>query len=240
MKISTFTLVISAIFTVSFPGLHADEVKPLDLSKMQLGPQAQLVSEDGQHLIRIKSTPGNKPKDILFFELNEPKITQNAFALTGDIRYENVAGRSYLETWNHFISNQNSKSEPVKFFTRGLNHTGPMAVLSANSDWREFQLPFFINPKGQALQGPNKITFNLHLEGRGVVEIRNVKLVDGLENISLPKPLPKPMEVLYIIMMYTLGPVLLITLLVILRRKKRTADELRRIRAADIQGPQQK
>ncbi len=240
MKTSTFALVISAICIASFPGLHAEEVKPLDLSKMQLGPQAQLVSEDGQHLIRIKSTPGNKPKDILFFELNEPDITKSAFALTGEIRYQNVAGRSYLETWNHFISNQDGNSEPVKFFTRGLNHTGPMAVLSANSGWRKFQLPFFINPKGEALQGPNKITFNLHLEGRGVVEVRNVKLLDGLDKIALPKPLPKPMDVLLIIMMYTLGPVLLITIVVILRRKKRTADELRRIRAADIQGPQQK
>lgn len=233
MKLATQYYIIALLVINLAPDLQAEESKPIDIAKLKLGDQAKLVSEDGENLIRIKSTPGHKPKDLLFFELDDLDIKQNAYSLTGEVRYENVAGRSYLETWNHFVSDQDGKSVPSKYFTRGLNRTGPMGTLSDGSDWRAFQLPFLINTKDTSLKGPTKITFNLHLEGGGLVEIRNVKLVDGLDTSSLPRPVSRLRETLFFTLLYMGGPVILITLAIILRRKKRTADELRRIRAAD-------
>lgn len=215
-----------------------EKVTPIDLGKVQLGPQAQLVNESGQALLRVEGTAGKKPQDIHLFDIDQPAVTQNAYALTGEIRYENVAGRSYLETWNHFASADGDPTPPVKFFTRALNHTGPMAVISANSDWRPFQLPFFINVGDSKLAtSPSKITFNLHLEGAGLVEFRNVNLIDGLEGggISRPRPLPKLMEVL-VFLFIVIGFTALVTTIAVVsvRRKNRTAEELRRIQASDV------
>ena len=233
MKSLTQCYIIVSLTLSINPDLFAEKSEPVDIAQLKLGDQVELVSENGQNLIRVKSTPDHKPTDILFLELEDPSIEQNSYALTGEVRYENVADRSYLEIWNHFVSDPDGKRVPVKFFARGLNHTGPMGVLSANSDWREFLLPFFVNPDGIKLDGPTKITFNLHLEGRGLVEIRNVKLVDGLDKSRLPSPVPAPKKIMFLIVLYMGGPVILITLFVILRRKNRTAAELRRIRAAD-------
>jgi len=246
MKIPNYILITILVSMTIAPLVHAEESsKPIDLAKLQLGDQAQLVNEDGQNLIRIKTSTSSKSQDILLFDLDKPDIKQNAYALAGEVRYEDVAGKSYLETWNHFVSEQGSDSVPSKYFTRGLNPTGPMGVLSGKSDWRAFQLPFFINTDDASLKGPNKITLNLHLEGAGLVEIRNVKLVDGLKG----KPIT-PQEALHqemrptwgiLIGILLFGAVPLVTIaivvtiiVVVLRRKKRTADELRRIQASDV------
>lgn len=232
MKKNTFIINLAVIALTTTPVVHAGESKPIDISKVRLGEQTKLARQDGMDLIRVEVVKGTRPQNILLFDIDEPDIKQNSYALTGEIRHEKVAGISYLESWNHFVSDQDGKSVPSKYFTRGLNRTGPLGTLSAGSDWRIFQLPFFINTDNKSLKGPTKITLNVHLEGGGLVEIRNVKLVDGLKSrFNSPSfGLPGPLEA----MLVTIIPVIAIVIaVVILRRKKRTAAELRRIRAAD-------
>lgn len=243
------TIVMVIATAVAFPAYGEKTTIPIDLGKVQLGLQAQLANEGGQASIRVEGATGEKPQDIHLFDIDQPAITQDVYALTGEIRYENVAGQSYLETWNHFPSADGEGSTAAKFFTRTLNHTGPMSVISANSDWRPFQLPFFINVGDSKLAAkPAKITFNLHLEGAGLVEIRNVELVDGLETPAEAlrrKVLPGPTEILLFVFLVIAAVAVVTTIIVVsvrrknriadeLRRKKQTADELRRIRANDV------
>ena len=130
--------------------------------------------------------------------------------------------------WNHFVTKKDGIDFPSKYFSRTLEETGPMGILSANSDWRPFQLPFFIG--GADVTGPNKITFNLHLEGEGLVEIRNITLTDAVHaNVSTSYAV-LPMLIAFFLLLI---PVLAITIYVFRRRKKRIAAELQRIRAAD-------
>lgn len=236
MKLITTVMVIATISAL--PAYGEETTRPVDIEKVQLGAQAQLINKEGQALLRVEGATGKKPQDIHLFDLDQPAITQDAYALTGEIRYENVAGRSYLETWNHFASREGDQSVPTKFFTRAVNHTGPMAVINANSDWRPFQLPFFINAGDSKLATkPTKITFNLHLEGAGLVEIRNVKLLDGLQGggFSRPRPIPKPMEILvFLAIVIAVTTAVTVIAVASVRRKKRTINELRRIQASDV------
>lgn len=236
--------IITIIYLAITPALRAESITHQRLNGI-LGDQVKWDKKDEQELIRIEVKKDSKPQDIFLFDLKHINIRKKAYAVAGEVRYEKVAGKSYLETWNHFISDQG----PSNFFTRGLDSTGPMGVLNGNSDWRAFRLPFFINTDDKSIRGPIKIKFNLHMEGGGLVEIRNVYLVDGLKApIKTPtetpyefyeaarkKLLPKPWEIALIVMLSMIIPVIVITIVVVsLRRKKRTAEELRRIRAADV------
>ncbi len=242
MNLPRQTQLIAALLTVLTNAMmlsaHGEQTSTaVDLEKVKLGHQVQVIDEGGQTLLRIEGNSGERPRDIHLFDIEQPAISGKAYALAGEIRYKNVAGHSYLETWNHFAPAGGDASPPMKFFTRALNHTGPMAVISANSDWRPFQLPFFINAADSQLETkPSKITFNLHLEGAGLVEIRNVELVDGLDaaDISHPRPLPKPWEIL-VFLAIVIGVMASLTAIAVanVRRKNRKAEKLRQIRAKD-------
>jgi len=99
----------------------------------------------------------------------QPKITTDFYAVTGDVRYDNVEGDGFLEMWSHF-------SETGAYFSRTLGTTGPMAKLTGSSDWRPFTLPF--DAKG-ARSRPSKLLVNIYLPGEGSVFLRNVKLVQS-------------------------------------------------------------
>jgi hypothetical protein len=99
----------------------------------------------------------------------QPKITTDFYAVTGEVRYDNVEGDGFLEMWSHF-------GETATYFSRTLGITGPMAKLTGNSDWRAFTLPF--NAKG-ASSRPSKLVVNVYLPGKGSVFLRNLKLVQS-------------------------------------------------------------
>jgi hypothetical protein len=63
----------------------------------------------------------------------QPKITTDFYALTGEVRYDNVEGDGFLEMWSHF-------GEQAAYFSRTLGVAGPMAKLTGTSDWRAFTL----------------------------------------------------------------------------------------------------
>jgi len=237
MKTPTLILNIVLVTLAITPAMLAGESIPIDISKIQLGEQAELIKNEGQNIIHVEAKSANKIQDVQLFELDQPGIKQNTYALTGEVRYEKVDGKSYLEIWNHFVSDKDGKSVPSKYFTRGLNPTGPMGVLNTSSDWRVFRLPFLVNNDDATLTGPTKITLSIHLEGRGLVEIRNVKLVDGLETAGeafRQQVLPSPTWIMLSALLLVGVPAAGITFFAIaLRRRKRTSDELRRIQATD-------
>ncbi len=99
----------------------------------------------------------------------QPKITTDFYAVTGEVRYDNVDGDGFLEMRSHF-------GETAAYFSRTLGVSGPMAKLTGTSDWRAFTLPF--NAKG-ASSRPSKLVVNVQLPGKGSVFLRNLKLVQS-------------------------------------------------------------
>jgi hypothetical protein len=99
----------------------------------------------------------------------QPKITTDFYAVTGEVRYDNVEGDGFLEMWSHF-------GETAAYFSRTLGVAGPMAKLTGTSGWRTFTLPF--NAKGSSSQ-PSKLVVNVYLPGKGSVFLGNLTLVQS-------------------------------------------------------------
>jgi hypothetical protein len=99
----------------------------------------------------------------------QPKITTDFYAITGEVRYDNVESDGFLEMWSHF-------GETAAYFSRTLGITGPMAKLTGTSGWRTFTLPF--NATG-ASSRPSKLVVNVCLPGNGSIFLRNLKLVQS-------------------------------------------------------------
>lgn len=100
------------------------------------------------------------------FDLADPGISTPVYAITGEVRCENVRGHGYLEMWSHF-------ADGGEYFSRTLGR-GPMAPLEGSSDWRPFVTPFFNRPEASP---PVRLSFGLHHPGSGQVLLRSVRLV---------------------------------------------------------------
>jgi len=105
--------------------------------------------------------------------IDAPRITSARYAITGQVRYDDVEGAGYLEMWSHFPGGG-------QFFSRTLAETGPMMKLHGTSGWRPFTLPF--DATGAA-GGPSRLIVNVALPGRGVVTLGPLTLAsqDGAD-----------------------------------------------------------
>jgi hypothetical protein len=90
----------------------------------------------------------------------DPDISDDEYAITGRLRYEDVGGDGYLEMWSFF-------ADGSAYFSRTLGRTGPTAVMRGASSGREFLLPFSLN--GAA--GPERVEVNVVLPAGGTVWI---------------------------------------------------------------------
>ncbi len=99
------------------------------------------------------------PTSFHLVTIERPPITGRAYAVTGQVRYQDVEGQGYLEMWTVFPDGQ-------RFFSRTLAAQGPLAALHGESSWRRFELPFDISGASQA---PSRLEINLMLPGRGAV-----------------------------------------------------------------------
>jgi hypothetical protein len=113
--------------------------------------------------------PGPAAMSATVLTIVQPKITTDFYAVTGEVRYDNVKNDGFLEMWSHF-------GETAAYFSRTLGITGPMAKLTGTSNWRAFTLPF--NAKGASTR-PSKLVVNIYLPGKGSVFLRNLKLVQS-------------------------------------------------------------
>lgn len=91
--------------------------------------------------------------------ITDPVIHGDAYALTGRIRYRGVVGTGLLEMWSVF-------SDGARFFSRTLADRGPQAVISGDSEWRDFELPFFLRGSSRR---PVRLELDLVLPGAGRV-----------------------------------------------------------------------
>ena len=114
--------------------------------------------------VRVERLAGGA---LTLARLERPALRTSVWALTGEVRYEDVQGQGYLEMWNLFPGGG-------RYFSRTLAERGPMGALSGSSGWRAFVLPFTSRPD---LPAPVALEVNLVLPGRGAVEIGPLRLV---------------------------------------------------------------
>lgn len=126
------------------------------------------VSESGV----LEITGNSQGQLVQIIEFDRPGITQPVYALKGMIRYSDVTGEAYLQLDNYF-------SNRGVFFTKGIAPDGPLQVISGNSDWRAFVLPFFANTgasNGGAIMLPDKLSLSVYIPDSGTVSLNDVAL----------------------------------------------------------------
>ena len=98
--------------------------------------------------------------------VDAPDLGRVGFSVRGRVRYSDVAGSGYLEMWSVF-------ADGGRYFSRTLGAEGPMAVVTGTSDWRPFELPFFL----EGAAPPSRLEINVVLPGSGTVEIGPLEVV---------------------------------------------------------------
>ena len=169
MKTLLSFLLSSIIFTAV---TRADEQVISTFSWKELADAGKLtagtLTGEPDNALKIDNRgPGAMSATVL--TIVQPKITTDFYAVTGEVRYDNVEGDGFLEMWSHF-------GERAAYFSRTLGLSGAMAKLTGTSNWRAFMLPF--NAKG-ASSRPSKLVVNVQLPGKGSVFLRNLKLVQS-------------------------------------------------------------
>tara|TARA_R110002096_G_scaffold34468_7_gene98422 strand:+ start:1010 stop:1705 length:696 start_codon:yes stop_codon:yes gene_type:complete len=220
-----FTLLATALFTGSVAAAPPATLIPLDEEK--IGPQVELHFEEDIPILRVIADD-NSTKAIHVLNVESPEISGEAYAVQGEVRYQDVTGDGYLEMWNHLPIEAGGDTIGASFFSRTLGKSGPMQKLSGNSDWRHFQLPAIINDDSG--KKPIRLTINVVLPDTGTVEIRNLQLIPNL-------PLPdistgKAISITFLgIASLAITPIAVLTFFIL--KKKRTRAELNRIRSVD-------
>lgn len=128
----------------------------------------ELVTKDGRSALKIENTK-DTPMQVRILTIDNPPVRATLYAMSGEIRYDNVQGAAYLEMWNEFPNG--------RFFSRtlGAPGSGGMSQLSGTSTWRDFLLPF----DRTGTDGlPKRLEVNLFLPGRGTVFVGQIKLTE--------------------------------------------------------------
>lgn len=133
----------------------------------------RVVSLNGESVLKLENT-NDTPLQVQLFSISKPSLSTNTvYAITGQVKYDNVQGVGYVEMWNFFPPVKPGMPEG-QYFSRTLGDSGELGKITGTSDWRNFSLPF--NPAG-ASGPPVRLKINLILPGRGTVYLSPVKLV---------------------------------------------------------------
>lgn len=148
------------------PGTSRAEEVVARLPWTQAPDGALLVPPSADRATAFVRVEGNAARTWTLARIKQPAVTTAVWAVTGEVRFEDVAGQGYLEMWSFF-------PDGGRYFSRTLAQAGPMAALSGSSGWRPFCLPFFNRPDRP---GPIALEINLVLPGRGRVDIAPLRL----------------------------------------------------------------
>jgi len=99
--------------------------------------------------------------------IDSPDVGGAGYAIVGEIRYEDVDAPGYLEMWSVF-------PDGGRYFSRTLAAEGPLAAIEGDSDWRVFELPFFLEG---ATSAPSRLELNAVLPSTGRVWVGPLRLV---------------------------------------------------------------
>jgi hypothetical protein len=143
--------------------LAADSSSPLNFVVPEQGQErCKLVEEAGSNAIRpaIKVNGESIATMTTIAEVDHPPVDSHQYVVRGRVRHNHVSGVAYLEMWNHFGAHGSA-------FSRTLGTTGTMKSISGDSNWREFELPFFAEPGMR----PVRLTINVVMPGEGTIVV---------------------------------------------------------------------
>lgn len=143
--------------------------------KLQSG---EVVSLNGKSVLKIENT-NDTALQLHLFTITSPPVSHTVYALTGQVKYDNVQGAGYLEMWNFFSPSPGLPE--AQAFSRTLGNAGDTGKLTGTCDWRSFSLPF---DRTGASGPPTRLEINIFLPGKGTVYLSPVKLVQYPKGFS--------------------------------------------------------
>src|SRR5262249_8964656 len=129
--------------------------------------------EPGSSFYRLKVAGSKGGGSVNVLTIDQPGITASNYALSGQVRYEQVDGVGELELWNHFPTGG-------QYFSRTLGETGPMQKLHGTSGWRSFTLPF----DAKDAPAPTRLVLNVVLPGPGIAYLGPVTLTEESHRVD--------------------------------------------------------
>jgi hypothetical protein len=120
--------------------------------------------------LRVENKTG-MARTITVATLDDPGITASRWMFSGEVHYEKVLGKGYLELLNHL-------TDGGVYFSRTLAPDGPMGWMTGSSGWRPFALPFNAWKAGNR---PTRIVVSVILPQRGVVDLSPIEIYQGLD-----------------------------------------------------------
>jgi hypothetical protein len=120
---------------------------------------------DGNVRIAVTAAAGME-SPLATIDVSALDLGTVGYSVRGQVRYTDVTGPGYLQMWSYF-------ADGGQFFSRTLGSEGPMAAIAGSSDWRAFELPFYL----EGHVGPTRLEIGLVLPGPGTVEVGPLELV---------------------------------------------------------------
>jgi hypothetical protein len=151
-----------------------------ELQKAGVSLGGSVVTRDGRSVLQVRNT-NRTPLQVALLRIPKPAVSNQVYAVTGQVKYEGVEGIGFLEMWNYFPPLQPGLPEG-QFFSRTLGESGAMGRLTGTSNWRAFQLPF---DRTGASGPPTRLEVNLVLPGPGVVYLSSLQLLQYAPGASL-------------------------------------------------------
>ena len=141
----------------------------------------RIKSEIGSATVEAVAASADGPRTVTVLTLDNPGITQTRYFLLGDVAYDRVDDKAYLEMWSDF-------PDGGHYFSRTMGDSGPMMAIRGTSAKRPFMLPFTSN----AGQVPSKLTLNVVMPGKGKVTLSRVRLVENGEPATTTQAAAEP------------------------------------------------
>ncbi|HET6457128.1 MAG TPA: hypothetical protein VFI02_22235 [Armatimonadota bacterium] len=158
-------LITVVLSLLAFASIASGQEVSWDKIKPETGEVIPAGGDTSFAQVKMTNTEA-KPLAARVITIENPGITQATYAVTGQVRYENVESKGYIEMWSVFPDGR-------RFFTRTLG-TGVLAPLEGSSGWRNFSLPF-----NAPERPPSKLEISLVLPGKGTVYIGPLALVQS-------------------------------------------------------------
>jgi hypothetical protein len=157
-----FTAVIMAVAFSLTAAVDAIAQEPVVRIDWTVTPPASGEVVDGAARVTGGRPGGTYPLTAI----DVPDLGTVGYAIRGRVRYTAVAGSGFLEMWSVF-------PDGGRYFSRTLATEGAMAALSGTSEWRPFELPFFLH----GASPPSRLEINVMLPGEGTVDVGPLELV---------------------------------------------------------------
>ncbi len=151
----------AAFLIINLPGIAAAEEPMMQIDWAAQAPASGEVI-DGN--VRLSADPSGGQFPLI--AIDAPDLGRTGFAVRGRVRYSDVVGSGFLEMWSVF-------ADGSRYFSRTLGTDGPMAVLTGSSDWRSFELPFFL----EGAAPPTRLEVNVILPASGTIDIGPLEVV---------------------------------------------------------------